>query len=629
MKKVITIGFSIILITVVAIVIAVTLFKHDNGITVITKLSINSDFIGERKITYTVPNNIFKAGSEEETKFNSIITNYCPKDLEYRKTTNENNITYTFIVSFTSKMDYENKVSAILGRETKVTFSNPDTVFMSGWILEEKFESINLLYWINQAVEKEGYSKDLLLKVDSTATFVAFNGNEQETDNIISIKNINGTPIYKIKIDTLNYKDSRYNREITFYIDKNIYNNSQQSINDYFAQRTNSNCTSSWGNDENNHITYTISFKQCDIRQLENYTNNILNSVYSEIEYSKISDSSLFSEEDMFEENLDFSNYVSTNNNPITVEYIYRIQGNTTLSGGSIANADGTWNTDLTYLDENISGKCFAIRNVANTMRVRISDGVQYKLKAINIILDNYKGDNYDKSIEFIYYSDQIDGYNYAVSYFKSKNANVSEITNESNDIICKVSASGSAKEISTMFSLIFENESYMSHSESDKSFDAVINTSLCDYVRLSKILGNENSAIPITYKIYEKSSETTLGIWYYINGNKTDVHLDYTEDGAISFMLPYPDVDIYYNGSYPVIFKIVIMIIIGILVIMFAVFMIIKLRFIPVKEYIMIDVKTDEKEDLDIIIKQENNNKINDDLPWFDQIIDDKDDEK
>lgn len=636
MKKIMTIIFSVIVAAVIAIAVAVTLFKKDEGISITTKLSVNSDFAGERKISYVVPNSVFLPNSQEEKIFNNIITKYCPAEFEYRKTTDTNSITYTFTIPFTSKTDYENKLSSILGRKIKIIFSNPDTVFMSGWIIEEEFESINLLYWINQGIERENQTKKLNLKIDTNYTSVSYNGVEQETEAIINIRKISGTPVKKIRIETLNYKDNRYNRIISFYINKSVYDKSEKSIKDYFAQRVNTTTNISWSSGDDNNIICTLSLNQCDIRQLENFTNNILNSVYSEISYSNISDTSLFSEEDMFDEILDFSNYIGNNNQPVTVEYIYSINGNNLLSEGSVELSDGTWdNNNLTYLDENISGRCFAIKNNSNSLHIRVSDGVKYKVKAVNIILGYYnprqKGDNYSKTIEFIYDSTQIDGYNYALSYFKSKNANIYENTNDSGDLICAVEAGGKAQEISTIFSLIFENQSYMSYSENNKSFEAVANNSFCDYVRLSKVLGTENGSVPITYKIYARPSETILSLWYYVNGNKTDVHLDYMPDGAISFNLSYPDADIYYNGSYPITSKIIIIILIGLIIISGGIFVIIKLRNIPVKKFVMIDINTNnnKKDDniTELTVTKQDDIKNNDDLPWFDQIIDDEED--
>ena len=166
---------------------------------------------------------------------------------------------------------------------------------------------------------------------------------------------------------------------------------------------------------------------------------------------------------------------------------------------------------------------------------------------------------------------------------------------------------------------------------KNNKSFEAVANNSFCDYVRLSKVLGTENGSVPITYKIYARPSETILSLWYYVNGNKTDVHLDYMPDGAISFNLSYPDADIYYNGSYPITSKIIIIILIGLIIISGGIFVIIKLRNIPVKKFVMIDINTNnnKKDDniTELTVTKQDDIKNNDDLPWFDQIIDDEED--
>lgn len=624
MKKILTVGFIVIIFMVLITVIALTLFKDNESISVSTRLTIDSSFSGERKITYTVPSGIFESGSEEEKNFDYIIKNYCPKDMEYRKDSAGDKIEYIFTVSFSSKSDYENKLTSIFGRDTSITFSNNDTVFMSGWLLEENFESISLLYWINQGIQKEGYNNKLYLPTTNADTFVSFNGAEQKTDSVININNITGLPIQKIRIETINNKNNTYDRTIEFYILQDVYHQAEAQIKEYFSQRVNLYADSEWIQEEIG-VKYKVTFKSINITELTSYTNLLLNSIYSKAEYSNISSTTLFSENDVFEENLDFSNYMGSGKSPVTVEYIYRINGNTSLAEGLVSNGDGKWNTNLVYLDENISGSCFAVKNTSNIMNIQISDGKQYKIKGVTIILNTYKGNEYGKSIEFVYDSTQAEGYNYALEYFRSKNADIEEITNESGDLICKIKAYGSVQEISTIFSRIFENDSYMSHNESAKATEASINTSMCDYIKLSAVLGTENLTVPITYKIYEQSSESILSLYYYVNGSKTDVHLDYTSDGAISFTLTYPDAEIYYYGLYPSVGKIVVIILIGLLAVAGGVVIILKLRLIPVKKYIMIDVSSNNENKL-MPIKNNDVQDKKDELPWFDQIIDEDD---
>ena len=124
-----------------------------------TTLSIDASFKGTRTVVLTFPSSIVAAGSETEINLDKVVQKYCPDTMSYSKNTTDGEISYTFVIEFTSTHEYITKTTGIIGSKTVVSFSNPNTVMTKGWKLEESFQSTELLSWIETGARQEGFEE--------------------------------------------------------------------------------------------------------------------------------------------------------------------------------------------------------------------------------------------------------------------------------------------------------------------------------------------------------------------------------------------------------------------------------------------------------------------------------------
>ncbi len=473
-----------------------------------TALAVDSSFSGTRTVVCTFSDSIISKDSEQELNLDKIVQKYCPESMEYTKNIVSEQIVYSFQIKFNSASDYTQKVSDIIGLQATVNFSNPDTVLTSGWKIEENFQSSQLLDWIFEGAKLEKfYGFDF--GIEETKTTASLNEDVQTSSPVISINNLKGYPIQKISIETVNKKNSVYDRTFVFTISQTTFDELGNRLSDYFRNATDNSASSAEWLLENNAYLYTVKFTDVSLKQLEGYTNNLLSSVYNDAAYEdKTSGSTPLAEQNKFRETLDFSNYVGNNNENVPVEYTYSVEGSTELSECMLYE-NGRWSPATDLLSTNQYGKKSAIKTSSALLTLEISDGKQYKASSINFTVTPLNDDIISKTIEFRY--DIATGGNeasdYTKSYFDSKGFGAVQSV-EGGENICSITFSGTAAQLNSIIPNIFGSDNLISYDEYYPTMTLRKVKQFSDHINLEDLLVGKNNDTSVNYYVVAQNGD-------------------------------------------------------------------------------------------------------------------------
>ena len=241
-----------------AVIFASCSQKKEEIVDISTSLEFDSAFSGSRTVTMTFPEST--TGSGTESSLDKVVQKYCPETMEYSKDMSDGKIRYSFVLKFSSAHDYSQKIEKLTGSPVKVAFSNPDNVLTHGWKLQEDFSSSQLFKWIHDGANAENFD-DLDFKTSEKNAFVEFDKERIETQPVISVNNLSGSPIQKIAIDTVNQKDV-FDRTISFTISQTTFDELNDKLTNYFKSITTGASKSEWLVD---HEIYVYKVRYDDI----------------------------------------------------------------------------------------------------------------------------------------------------------------------------------------------------------------------------------------------------------------------------------------------------------------------------------------------------------------------------
>ncbi len=529
-----------------------------------TTLSINDSFSGSRTIVLTFPESIVSTGTETEANLDKVIQKYCPESMNYVKNITDGKINYSFLLQFESAENYKELTTQLVGKQTTVSFSHPDTVMTTGWKLEENFESGDLLQWINEGARTEGFS-DISFTIEETSTQVALNSDVKTSDPKISINCLDGYPIQKITINTVNQKNS-YDRTIVFTIAQSTYDSvsekssdsHSESIKDYFSRLTDKTANASWLL-ENNAYNYTVKFNDVTLKELHGYTNRLFDTIYGDISYAdKSTGSTALAEQNSFTESIDLSHFISNGATNVPLEYTYSVDGSTELGECQIFQND-EWIAATDLLDTNRYGKVAAIRSSDSFIMLRINDGKQYTASSIDITATPLDANKLQKSITFKY--DIATGGNeasdYTTSYFDKLNKGAVQSV-EGGKNTCTVTFSGTPEEINSQISSIFGSHNLIKFSSETQFMSLRTKKQFTDHVDFSTLIVGKNIDTPVNYIITTQSGDIIKSFRLSYQDTETqktvtvDSDLKKDENGFLNMTLSSSDLDVEFSVTSP-----------------------------------------------------------------------------
>lgn len=518
-------------------------------VTVSTRLELDSSFEGSRTIVCRFPNSIVDPNSETGKMLDKVVEKYCPQSMKYTKNIKDGEIQYSFSLGFSSKQDYSEKVSAVSGLDAQISFSNPDTVLASGWKITENFDSHNLLSWMKTGADTEGFNESLDFETEDGNTTVVFNGESVNSDAKIFVNRMDGKPIQKIRIETVNNNNQTYTRKIIFTIPDSTYDELGEKLVSYFESTKPKIASAKWAEENNAHV-YTVAMNDVTVKELEGYTNNILSTVSGDISYNSAENGiTPLSEQREFSEDIDFSSFIGTSGKNVPIEYTYEINDSSDLDE-CLVNTDGIWKPTNNLLDENQYSKKVAISSNELSLSLKIPDGKKFICDSIDITLSG-NGDKRTKTVVFRYETSKggAEAATYAYNYFKALGAKAEEKA-EGKYNICTVTIEGSIGEISTKCAEFFGSGNYMSQTEWTPSMSFRNSVKIEDNLRFAYMLTGGNADVPITYTVETGDTDTVSSLNATANGKTEHADLSKSERNRTSITLKSGDSDVVFEGT-------------------------------------------------------------------------------
>lgn len=290
------------------------------GIELTSKIKLNKNFSGTRIMSCTFSSNDFTRffqGTEEDLDL--LIKNSCPSQLSYKKSSRDSQKIYTFTLTFSSLKDYKEKTEAILNFAPEITYQYGDSPFVQGLIYKENFSSKDLMAWLYTALYEKKYvdkqSVDELWNLKETT--ISFSGKTYETEDKISIDEMQYAELSSIHIDTEVKRNGQLSRKIALYIPKKTLDQNSGKIQSYFD---NENTT--WSNWKDGKILI-ISFSEDNFMDLAAKTREIFHSKQWSGTYNvQCKSGNPFSFDYDYKESMDFSNFVQKSGTvPVTFTF--------------------------------------------------------------------------------------------------------------------------------------------------------------------------------------------------------------------------------------------------------------------------------------------------------------------
>ena len=523
-----------------------------------TTLSLSENFSGKRTIVMTFPQSVIKTGSDAETNLEKVVQKYCPNALTPSKGYVDGKIQYSFEMTFKSRQEYIEQTSDILGQQTMVGFSHPNTVMTKGWKIEENFSSIQLLRdWIANGAASEGF-EGLSFDTSETKTTVMLNDDTQTSEPVISVNCLDGYPIQRIHIETVkkkgNFNDAEtyYDRKVIFTISQSTFDSVHDEIKNYFASVTPDNATAEWPI-SNNSYNYTVTFRDINKTELRSYTQKLLHTEYGEVEYlGKAEGSTVLAEQNSYNEELDFSNYIGNNGTNVPVEYVYSVNSGTELSECQLYE-NGTWRIADDFLENNQYGKVSAIKYNGSYMKLRINDGKQYTASSIEIDAVPLEDNNIRKTVTFRFEKGAAgdEAADYARSYIESLGYGALKDFVDTG-YICTYSASGTPENMNEIFTRIFSAKCTSKYSSESKFMTLRTTKHYSDHLDLSSVIIGKNAETPVYFKLSPRDSDIVKSFSFNSEDFNEQADLTKVDNGSISVQLKGVSVDIEYNVTSP-----------------------------------------------------------------------------
>lgn len=513
-------------------------------VSVDTLLTLDSAGAGSRTMTCYFSG--METNSEIAAQLDGLIAQYCPSMLTYRKIEQENEWSYEFQLDFSSYQDYREKITQLLGRQPVIIFSFPDNIFTTGARISEDFESGDLFSWLYASISLEELQGTLSPQFSGGSCAVCIDGKTQTTGNPIVLNRTEGYPLDSISVDTVNRGDGTFDRTIVFQIPLTTVHDLGNDLEPYMNARTDPTASSAQWTDYLSGREYKVTFQGLSLEELSRCTNLLLNSRFSGTisceEHSEYS--TPFVDGSLFTETIDLSSYTGKRGKNVSLSYTYSSLSSRALAGGELYEK-GSW----APAGEIVSGM-FQYQGRAPLLNIRISEQSEHQALGAVITLSCLGEGRFQRDIDFLFDPQDFGGVSYALEYLRSKGSEADiQQTASDEGLICRVSAQGTAEEISRQIGALFGQQNIMKYSQQGGSLEVHHQTRLSDSLHLEYLFTGINRDIPITYRIQTNGKEQLYDVQYTSETHSSSVSLTQDQDGVVQFPLDSGDTVIEYNG--------------------------------------------------------------------------------
>lgn len=444
-----------------------------------THLTLNSDGSGVRVMNCVIANSDLSGKiNGGEAAFDAFLSLHCPPELTYEKSQGRFHTNYRFTLSFDNISDYQEKASALLGKEAELYYSSPNNLFAQGQVLRENFTSQELMNWILVEGKKEGLW-------DQQDTLFTLTGNEiQQGDRTISsgdrleLFTLNYQPIDKITIHTDLLPDGSYHRTLSYQIPQNVCDTLGTQLDQYMATLVPENGKSGWEIISTGRV-FTLSFDAEDTEELTAFTRQALDSESPEAKFTS-TEQTLFSARHVFQETLDFSSFPSNHEGKTFVNYTFSTKDHSGISQVTLKSGGQAVDPSSAVEDNQ-----FQFQGDTSLLELSLKSSDEYSVSAVNLSLSEEDNGTYQRILTFTFTGSK-GGPEKAKDYFSSLPTQFTNAQVKGNQ--CVITITGSPGEITSDQAVILGEGNTISYTRQD-GFSPFSYDSVEDRLELSSFL--------------------------------------------------------------------------------------------------------------------------------------------
>lgn len=222
------------------------------GSTLTTTLSVSDNFAGSRTMDVSIDKADFDEYAPKDG-FNTLASEtkeQVPECMKFSYEEKKDEYVFHFVMSFTSKEEYEEQLSGVLGEKQEVEFVCSKAPFAKEVTLKENFSSEDLLLWFkNYLVETEYVEKaDAHNIFSEVKNDVQINGNKYECkEKCINIAQKSYIPIKDMMVfSDLDIENEKIARKIELVFEDSVVKANRQVIEEYLKLVTPEGCVGEW-----------------------------------------------------------------------------------------------------------------------------------------------------------------------------------------------------------------------------------------------------------------------------------------------------------------------------------------------------------------------------------------------
>ena len=499
-----------ILAVVLAAVLSVTLCLMLTGcdkpkIRVESVMKLTDDFSGTRTVTVVYPLNADIDAIKDDLLADSPLNlNLNGIGFSYLGAT-ENGYSFELKLTFNHLAEYEEQVSAVIGRDANAVLARKDTVMFKGTRMAEDFDVSELIAWMVRDTASADAFKDYSFEYPYNK--VNIGADSYDTGSTVGISDGKGIFINSVDVKTYNEKASllgrTFDRSFVLSVPADIYSSNKKKINDYYEELTEGNALIT-DTHEGNSVLFTVTYEGLSLSELETVTAKVLDSSGVSVYYGdKENMSTPLFEGRVLEETLDTLSFDSQSGNPPKLRYTYTLPTNAVRGEGALYKNGGWENTgewdDGAYRVEDASG----------LTHLRIFDGRQYYIDGVSFELTSLGDGQFRRATSFLYpIKNGFEGPVYAAKFFYARGTET-KADNDGDHIVCSVVLEGNADEINTQMERIFGKGNYLSYDRKNGALSD--KTTLNDYIDLREMLSIENATVDMTYTASADNGENIV----------------------------------------------------------------------------------------------------------------------
>ena len=483
---------------------------------------------------------------EKQRIIETTIREKCPENLSYRTETTEGTYKCVFVLPFSSLDEYKTKIASIIGKQIAVAYGYTNTTLSKGTYYKEDFDGMALVAWLDDALYQNEESK-IQLKCESTSNVVKYNGEVfSSKSSTLNTSTVKGEPVKGVTINTVNHKNTLFDRTMTLSVPVTTYNKLGASLQELMNSRVAPEGVASW-KQNNDYMDFTVKYEKIDILRLQEYTKLFVDCHNESIYYGDQNNSSTpLAEQLVFEEKIDLLGFVSGNNEPVQLTYSYTLPEETT-HGEGVGLSNGEWATVGAW-----SNSTYKVSDKNGVYDIRVPDGMQYSIKGINISLTRNADDSFKRAVDFIYdYNTGQKGLDYAYSFLASRGFVVSK-ESLTEGIACRVTQQGSAEELNRAVADLFGSGNSFASTKQTNNLSVVTNIDVTDNINISHMLSGANSNININYTAKSESKEYIRGLNLLNNASGSTAKAKKAENNSYTATVDGGNFTMSYSATVP-----------------------------------------------------------------------------